>query len=532
MTYSYCIFLFFLFLGLYKFYKHVITFYLAKVCKTNDYHVILNMLKTNFYDIGYIDDNGRTLLMNVCLDTSFCDTEYLNIKKKCIYYLLDNYGMKCKLCQIDKYGENIMHIAYNNGCMYLCDILIDKYFDYIDVTYKNNMDLSYFKLSLPNNSLEKNIKLLSQYTINEINDRNILLLLAKKAKEDELLYLIKTHKNNLIVDKKDSNDDSIFMWACYNKMEKVPLELLNIYGLKCKLNLINKFGYSALMYCVETGKDNVIFELLSKYKTECLYKYNKNINLISKIIDKKCMKSASIIFDVYSEQYFKNIAFDLLSLNNIYNNEFKEIKDRIINIVKNSNNPNILKNTVAGNLLSKLAYKKNEPALKQFIDLGLDLFDKDISGRTMLWHIIDNNLLETVKYVKDKLKFINICNLNIKSGEMFNFILNELPDNKKLSFLVKHKKYDIIKSLINIDNYKKSLNYIEQYSKKKEKLMKGICIDNSCLLCCDDTTDSYHNSCNHILYICSNCIENYKNHKMCAVCRYELQLTKCYIISS
>ena len=105
-----------------------------------------------------------------------------------------------------------------------------------------------------------------------------------------------------------------------------------------------------------------------------------------------------------------------------------------------------------------------------------------------------------------------------------------LNKEEKIQLMLTNNKADILKEMIHVPDFDQSINTICQFKKLRDSMSEQIRSTTDCIICFEETDDTYINSCGHVMSVCTECLDPYKNTKKCAVCKTSLSLQKCFVV--
>jgi hypothetical protein len=314
------------------------------------------------------------------------------------------------------------------------------------------------------------------------------------------------------MDHVDNEGTTALMWACYNNIEKVSLELLK-YPDKCKIDQIDDDGNTALIFACEKGADVVAIELL-KYHNRC--KLNQ--------VDSE--GNTALIWSCFNNK--SHIALELLKYPNKCNIDHVNIHDNtafiwalrnemftvVVELLKYSNKCTIDK-IYDGICYTKLLIFACDHKMESLAMKLLEYPDRcnfsqvSYSGCTALMAARNNKMYDVA---------LTILN-NRGSKKMSKYCFSQISEILHEAGSKSFGMYDSSEFKIR----QKELDAIEERIKKLSK-------DGECLMCCEITPHNiFLTKCKHVLCVCDMCVSMLD--KKCPLCKTTSSIiTGCFTV--
>ena len=325
--------------------------------------------------IKYIEKNSIYLNPNELFNNNYLieSTPLTPLSYSCYYKLdlvaikiIEIYGNKCNIQYVDGVKKTIFYYAIINNLKNVVEKMIDK-FGY-DIIEFNNYD-----------------------NFNEYIDMFIFITLKYGNK-----FNLKS------LDNVDCNGNTILMWVCSKLLDEFAIYLIDIFGEKCNIEHVNKYGKCALGIAIDNKLDNVIKKILNKFEINKIINYNFN-------------------YDVNMILYLVNNYNKLLIIDNLDNNNNTML---IWSCIKSHDNLaiklidifgekcNITQENLQGDTALKCAinYKLENVAIKLLNTFGEKCYiDLDIISNNGPLKLAIKNKLENVA-----IKILNLCHNKYK----------------------------------------------------------------------------------------------------------------------
>ena len=419
--------------------------------KDNSILIIPNNIKENI--IKNIRINNKTLNIKVFSLEEFVNNLTYTYNEETIYNLMKQENINYNISLI--YLNNIKYINTNSNITKLSKLKTIKY----------NIDKYLIKDNLFKN-LIKNKKIIiygydyiTKYQQSILNTLDNIEIINK----DYNKYNQKVYKLNTL------EDEVIFVAEAISKLINNGININNIY-----LTNINETYYTTIKRIFNMYNIPVNLKIkTSIYKTSIgMYFINNLTNNIDKLLND--IKNKFDLTNTRNNEIYNKL---INVLNNFYfTNNYIEIKENIINVMKKT----YLNNTIYNNAVNEIEIKDNiidDESYVFLLGFNLNKFPITIKDEDYIEDNIKPDILETSTYMNKINKEMyykiisNIKNLTITYKEKH---LNEVfyP-----SLLIEEYNMEVLDSIIEISNYSNTINKIK-LTKLLDNLVKYNIKDN------------------------------------------------------
>jgi ankyrin repeat protein len=474
---------------------------LMLACKNNLSEVALKIIKK------YSRRSGIEKY-NIYSETPF----FLSCKQQFMSQDVPLFIIKCMpyesdMGRVNINGDTALIWACCNNKAEVVEKMIINYYDICNPGNISNKKYTAFLFACTNgmsNIVDTMIKYPKIFNITFTNNSEYLHCLFNKNIQGQAIDYIKKYNNELNLRYINNLGQTLLSVACINKSPLIALHLLSTYPDKCNIGYVDNSGSTELSWACQYNLKPIIYVLLSQYSD----KYDLSLSKI------------------YGTTIFSN----LLSNKN---------EKAAVYMIRKHFDDCIVGTGIFGTKRELITYA---------MQLGLDKVvlawisennkrNKKIELKSeYLYTACKNDMFIIVKILLDKYKSNNkINNLHItelitKSNKMFNLIMKYLNKEEKIQLMLTNNKADILKEMIHVPDFDQSINTICQFKKLRDSMSEQIRSTTDCIICFEETDDTYINSCGHVMSVCTECLDPYKNTKKCAVCKTSLSLQKCFVV--